>query len=73
MDIVTFAVDKNLFPSILCFSTNKLKGTDMRTIFGPQQYFDFSETSSQKIVNDYREEYQAISSLLGNKGSGFGE
>jgi len=36
----------------------------MRTIFRPQQYFDFSETSSHKIVNDYREEYQAISRLL---------
>lgn len=36
----------------------------MRTIFRTQQYFDFSERSSQKLVNDYREEYQAISNLL---------
>ena len=36
----------------------------MRTMSIAQQYFDFSETSSQKIVNDYREEYQAISDLL---------
>ncbi len=38
----------------------------MRTLSIAQRYFDFSEPSRQKIVNDYRQKYHNISDLLDN-------
>ncbi len=50
-------------PSKICFSKNLFTGADMR-IKSSQQYFDFSEPSSLKIVKEYRQKYQKISDLL---------
>ena len=44
--------------------TKRFKGTDMRIQSTKQQYFDFSESSSLKVVNAYRLKYQKISDLL---------
>ena len=41
-----------------------LKGADMRIQSVSQQYFDFSEPSSLKVVKAYRRKYQALSDLL---------
>lgn len=62
--MVTSIIDIKSVPFYTVFSNKQAKGTDMRTLRRHQQYFDFSETSSQKLVNDYRQEYQSISNLL---------
>jgi len=36
----------------------------MRTKSTKQQYFDFTHKSRLKVVNEYREKYEAISQLL---------
>jgi IS5 family transposase len=41
-----------------------LKGADMRLQSVNQQYFDFSEPSSLKVVMAYRHKYEALSELL---------
>ena len=41
-----------------------LKGADMRIKSVSQRYFDFSEPSSLKVVEAYRQKYQALSDLL---------
>lgn len=63
MDIVTIVMDIKSAPSKICFSKNLFTGADMR-IKSSQQYFDFSEPSSLKIVQEYRQKYQKISDLL---------
>jgi transposase, IS5 family len=40
------------------------KGADMRLRAVNQQYFDFSESSSLKVVKDYRQKYETSSDLL---------
>ena len=64
MDIVTSLIEIKSVPFYTMFFDEQAKGTDMRALLRPQQYFDFSEPSSQKLVNDYRQEYQGISNLL---------
>ena len=39
----------------------------MRTKMSNEQYFDFSGESSLKIVNEYRQKYEAVSTLLADK------
>jgi IS5 family transposase len=41
-----------------------LKGADMRLQSVNQQYFDFSEPSSLKVVMAYRQKYEALSEVL---------
>ena len=41
-----------------------LKGADMRIQSVSQRYFDFSEPSSLKVVQAYRQKYQVLSDLL---------
>jgi len=36
----------------------------MRILSMNQRYFDFSESSSLKVVDDYRQKYQMLSDLL---------
>jgi len=42
----------------------RFKGADMRIQSMRQRYFDFSESSSLKVVNAYRQKYQGLSDLL---------
>jgi hypothetical protein len=56
-------VDKKSAPFRMDLAKH-LKGADMRIRSVNQQYFDFSEPSSLKVVRDYRQKYEALSDLL---------
>jgi IS5 family transposase len=63
LDIVTLVMDIESAPFKMSL-LKRFKEADMRIKSMRQQYFDFSEPSSLKVVREYRQKFESLSSLL---------